>query len=1224
MSLGTNNVCNKCKTRVPKNRPRLVCNICNLAKHYKCQNLSKADGYSIINCTTLNWSCYECMTEILPLNACTVTRTKNNKTDNTTVRFKAKCFSCSGQSYSVKTISTCPWCDEVCHRKCINGILGCNKCCDDMIPGFRFHNYELYGTTSTAANDCIFNPYCSSNNVYQIGDKIANEAEHNNFWNEISDCLINCKYKQLKCVAMPKSSELNVLSLNIRSLHKNVSVINDNALEFQKYDVLCFNETNCNFDKLANGIDDLNIEGFHAPIIQAPTRKSCRGGGLATYVNKRVCSDQECIKLDIVPETIVGGEFLFTKLTNCKSSGKSVIIANIYRSPSRKPDQFNESLEIMLNKLNRHNNKHILLVGDFNIDLIKHESDINSQNLVDTTSNFGFIQVVSRPTRITDHSATLIDHIYSNKINSVLCCDVITLDLSDHLATSVKISLDISFDNFQRPRNRKSDSGNCEYRMFNEANDETFKLLIINETWDIPNNVDAETKYTMFADIYTKHYNIAYPLNKNRNRRKFERVHPKPWIIPWLEDACNRKNDLYHAFVKNPTAPNKTKYLKMKKFVEKHIKIAKSKYYKKYFEQYKDNSKKQWNMINSLLNRNTKKSGVSSLKESNGNIVNTPVAIAEKFNEYFSNIASSLKSKIDANDSRDSDSFSKFLSNPTNNCMFIKPVVAFEIAEIVKNMKNKSTLDTKVCALKIAALDYKFNEVLAQVITASFEEGVFPQPLKLARVVPIHKGGSKCDVSNYRPISLLTSFSKIYEKLMHKRLVDFMQSNDSLYEMQYGFRSGRSCEHALLTAQNCLLENLNKNKISLLLLIDFSKAFDMVDHSILLSKLQHYGIRGKALDWFASYLRNREQFVSVNGKDSKTCRIDFGVPQGSILGPLLFVIYINDIPVISRLAKFILYADDANIILTGDTLNEIEEQLFSLINALLEWVDSNGLLLNLKKTVYMLFSRTNIASNFTIKIRNTVIERKTETKFLGVLVDEKLKWAKHIKTVKSKMCRYVGIMYKIKHFLPLQARLQIFHSFVQSHISYCSLVWGFSSKSNIESIFTSQKKGLRAVMPGYVNYFYKEGKLPTHTKSSFNSFKIHTIHSIIIKNALITMHKIKKFPDKIPQSIGATISPNAPVCGSNYETCEEWLNHYGTNVFRSSFFFKGPLIYSDPSTLLLETPTALLSINAYKSNVKRYMLSVQEKGERDEWHPDNFLLHNIQGLRKSNRLQGPK
>ena len=306
---------------------------------------------------------------------------------------------------------------------------------------------------------------------------------------------------------------------------------------------------------------------------------------------------------------------------------------------------------------------------------------------------------------------------------------------------------------------------------------------------------------------------------------------------------------------------------------------------------------------------------------------------------------------------------------------------------------------------------------------------------------------------------------------MHNRIVNFMNSNNSIYEMQYGFRSGRSCEHALLTAQKFLLESLNKNKISLLLLIDFSKAFDMVDHSVLLKKLQHYGIRGMALNWFKSYLENREQFVSVNGSNSNKRAIEFGVPQGSILGPLLFVIYINDIPGILNIVKFILYADDANIILTGDTLCDIEEQLFKLTTVLMQWVDSNGLLLNLKKTIYMIFSRRKIVTNFTVKMGNTIIERKSEAKFLGVIVDEKLNWTKHIKTVKSKMCRYVGIMYKIKNLLPLQARMQIFHSFVQSHISYCSLVWGFSSKSNIESIFACQKKGIRAVMPGYTNYF---------------------------------------------------------------------------------------------------------------------------------------------------------
>ena len=184
---------------------------------------------------------------------------------------------------------------------------------------------------------------------------------------------------------------------------------------------------------------------------------------------------------------------------------------------------------------------------------------------------------------------------------------------------------------------------------------------------------------------------------------------------------------------------------------------------------------------------------------------------------------------------------------------------------------------------------------------------------------------------------------------MNKRFVSFFEENNTIHENQYGFRPGRSCEHALLNAQEVLSNTLNKNQIALLLFIDFSKAFDMVEHDILLAKLYNYGIRGVALDWIKSYLSNREQYVFLNGKKSAVANIKFGVPQGSILGPLLFVIYINDIPNVSELATFILYADDANIIITGECEAEVRDQLTVLINKLVNWVDSNGLALNLKK-----------------------------------------------------------------------------------------------------------------------------------------------------------------------------------------------------------------------------------------------------------------------------------
>ena len=651
----------------------------------------------------------------------------------------------------------------------------------------------------------------------------------------------------------------------------------------------------------------------------------------------------------------------------------------------------------------------------------------------------------------------------------------------------------------------------------------------------------------------------------------------------------------------------------MKKFVEKHFKKAKAKYYEKYFTEHKNNSKKQWEMINSLLKRKKKKISVTKLIDEDGKNINSPQEISEKFNDYFANIAGNLKSKMnqEPNSPSSQNPFSHFSDPPVSNSIYLRPVTPGEVYEIIDNFKNKSTLDTKISALKIANTNHKFTEALAKIVTTSFQQGVFPASLKIAKLIPIHKGGKKTEVENYRPISLLATFSKIYEKLMNKRFVSFFEENNTIYENQYGFRPGRSCEHALLNAQQVLSNVLNKKQIGLLLLIDFSKAFDMVEHDILLAKLSNYGIRGIALDWIKSYLSNREQYVCFNGKKSTVANIKYGVPQGSILGPLLFIIYINDISNISDLATFILYADDVNIIITGHSEAEIRDQLTDLINKLVSWVDSNGLALNLKKTNYMLFSRKRNLESINFKIKNLNIERKTEARFLGIIIDEKLDWSKHITALKSKMSRYLGVMYKIKFTIPLKARLQIYHSFIQSHLNYCSVVWGFSCNANIEKLLTLQKKGLRSVMPGYVTYFYKNGVMPTGTKSFFKKYNILTVQSVIAKNTLLYMIKITRFKFLLPKSIIKLIPNNSPNFDPLESVHKEWMDKYNTLNFRKTLFFKGPLLYND---FVKACP-----VLSAKNCVKKFLLEYQSMGDPNVWESSNNILANISGPRRSER-----
>ena len=543
--------------------------------------------------------------------------------------------------------------------------------------------------------------------------------------------------------------------------------------------------------------------------------------------------------------------------------------------------------------------------------------------------------------------------------------------------------------------------------------------------------------------------------------------------------------------------------------------------------------------------------------------------------------------------------------------------------EHIKSLKNKSTSDTKVIALKAIINCKNFTEIFATILNTSLKEGVVPTQLKQAKIAPIHKSGNKNDVSNYRPISLLPTFSKIFEKALHGRITGFLQKNNSLYNCQFGFRKRHSSEHALLTAQNSILQSLDKKHIAMLLLIDFSKAFDMVDHQILLHKLAHYGIRGVALKWLTSYLHNRQQRVHVNNAQSDCQNLIHGIPQGSILGPLLFIIYINDMPNVQKLAKFILYADDANIIITGTNAHEIITKYNELSDHLSNWVASNGLMLNVRKTNYMIFSNINIGqlSNLKPTINNIPIERKKTAKFLGVFVDEKLSWSHHINTICTKISKNTGILYKMKGILPQKAMLTLFHSFIQSHLNYCSLIWGLGSKNSIKKLFICQKKAIRTLIPGFVNYYYntETEQQPAHTKETFTKHNIPTVYSQILKNVMLFMYKIIHFPQLLPHAIISLFPQFGTDSTVENDTSHEISQRLATQV--NSLFVKGPRLHNEITIEATEKHKQLHTntLNSYKNSIKSYLIDIQSEGDSVVWTTENFRLCTQKATRKSPR-----
>ena len=535
---------------------------------------------------------------------------------------------------------------------------------------------------------------------------------------------------------------------------------------------------------------------------------------------------------------------------------------------------------------------------------MKYNLADNITNYMTAISSMGCNIMIDKPTRITQSTGTCLDHVYSN-----LNCDridnfIVQADISDHFGTLSKISgvsddqpdTDIFY--------RKSSLSDSEWEAFNSELSSALQHVDSNFMLHNP-NILADTITKVYVNLIDKYM----PLRKLSNKHKSNS--DKPWLTKGLKKSINTKFKLYKKALRTLNEPDWLNYKNYQTTLTRSKRIAEQLYYKKLSTLYGQDKSKTWKLINEVTKRkrNSKSLSITSLVDRNGVRIEDSSKVANYLNDHFSSVGSRMADNIECQNITTKDPLD-YIKKVVDKSLFLNYTSSNEILDRISKLENKKSSGCDLISnYTLKSTSSIIAPYLETLYNCCIFNGVFPNAFKTAEVIPIYKGGDKEDCNNYRPISLLPTLSKIFEKILANRLTNHLHMHNLLSLHQFGFRENYSTELAVNNIHEKLLHNMDKNLNSCAIFLDLAKAFDSVDHNILLRKLEKYGVRGLALKLFASYLSDRSQYVKVNGVKSLIRSIIYGVPQGSILGPLLFLIFINDLPDATSL-YIKLFADD--------------------------------------------------------------------------------------------------------------------------------------------------------------------------------------------------------------------------------------------------------------------------------------------------------------------------
>lgn len=818
---------------------------------------------------------------------------------------------------------------------------------------------------------------------------------------------------------------LPVVHFNARSLKKNFDSIHAFLSSYRlNFSFICVTETWLS-------PHDKNMFCFPSYVPEYCHRVSGSFGGAAIFVSASI-PYQRRYDLSLSVENT---ESVWIEIANpsLPSSGNKTIIGCIYRSPSSSVPDFCSSLSSIFNKLSLEK-KNVVILGDININLL----DVSSSAYSDYTAcflGFGYESLISVPTRcVLGASSSLIDHILSNFIPSN-DCGVLEASLTDHYPVFCRFECAIpkQLSSFQK---NIFDKTNFVKRV--EAIEWSFLELLS----------DPEAAFNSFSSAIKKCLDDSTSFVKCR--KNFPAPH-NPWLTAGLMKSLRKKDNLYKKLKKRPfNTALRLRYKKYCNILNKVLEEAKRNYYTNRIHNAGNNSKDQWKTINSFLNRSLSEPAIIELQSTEGVLRNAD-DIANALNKYFCANTSLLPQDYPPTIRECLQSFYLFPTGPD------------EVVEIINHMKITSAGLDNVQPIHLKCISHVISTPLAYVINLMFKTGIFPSQLKKAKIIPVFKKGDRTSIVSYRPIAILSSYSKIIEKCIEKRLSKYLTKFRILSTQQFGFRAGYSTDFALLSFTDYIKHTLDSGCFAGALLIDLSKAFDSLVHNILLAKLNSIGVVGIAQELINSYLSNRQQAVCVSNVLSTFKSIDKGVPQGSILGPLLFLIYINDLTSILTHSQPFLYADDTTIVTKDKSIDALTNKLSADFYNVQNWCTANGLTINTNKTQFIVFHSSHNALSPTpaITINDHSLLSATKCSFLGVVLDAHLKYPHHISLIRQRIAHGIRTLIEARRFFSWQTLLKLYYAFIHSHITYYITSWANTYPSHILPLQRLQNQAIR-------------------------------------------------------------------------------------------------------------------------------------------------------------------